>query len=130
MAAVKVWLAGQAPSVGLMTSDKQAFVTVTVKEHVERLPTLSEAMYVTVVEPSGKVLPGDCEALMVTGAQASVAVGAVHDTIAELPEVIMEMFAGQPLIVGGVTSPAQGFVSATVTVKMQVEILFRASVAV
>ena len=113
-----------------VVSDKQSLVTVTVKLHAERLPTLSEARYVTVVEPNGKVLPGYCEALMVTGAQASVAVGAVHVAAAELPEVVTEMFAGQPLIVGGVTSPAQGFVEATVTVKTHVEVLFLPSIAV
>ena len=68
-------------------------------------------------------------ALTVTGAQASLAVGAVQLATAELPGTVRLMFAGQLEMSGAATSPGHGS-APTVTVKLQVEVLFAASFAV
>jgi hypothetical protein len=61
--------------------------------------------------------------------QLSVAVGTVQVVVAPLFVVLTAMFAGH-VIVGAVTSPAQGFIAATFIVKLQVDVLFLASLAV
>ena len=65
----------------------------------------------------------------VTGAQASLAVGAVQVAAALLPEVLTEMFDGQAEKVGPATSPGHGS-GPTVTVKLQATELLLASIAV
>ena len=53
-------------------------LTVTVNEHEAVLLEASVAVYVTVVTPSGKTLPGLCELVSVTLGQLSVTVGTVQ----------------------------------------------------
>ena len=138
---VKFMLVGQFVNVGAVASVAQGstttFVTVTVKTHVAMLPLASVALYVIVVVPTGKHEPipkpevgaevTDTEGVV----QLSVAVGAVHEALAQVPVVVKLMFDGQLANVGGVASVAQGSTTTfvTVTVKTQVAILPLASVA-
>ena len=71
------------------------------------------------------------EAVNVTApGQLSVAVGAVQVAFALVPVVVTVMFAGQDVITGGVVSVRHGSVWLTVTVNVQVELLFLPSLAV
>ena len=114
------------------------FVTVTVNTQVATLPLASVALYVTVVVPTGKhepiPKPGmGAEVIDTEGVeQLSVAVGAVHEALAQLPVVVKFMLVGQFANVGAVASVAQGSttVFVTVTVNVQVAVLPFASVAV
>jgi hypothetical protein len=60
--------------------------------------------------------------------QLSVAVGAVHVTMADVSDIVLEILAGQAVKTGFIVSLAHGFM--IVTVKEQVALLFLASVAV
>ena len=98
--------------------------TVTMNEHVAVLPAASVAVYVTVVGPLGNVLPGALVVASVPPVQLSVKVGAVQFTTALQDAVAFTvMFAGHPLITGGV-------ISFTVTINEHVVVLPEASVAV
>jgi len=99
--------------------------TITLNEHVEALPAASVAVYVTVVVPSAKVVPGFF-VLVNAGAppQLSVADGAVQLTMAwQDPFAFTVMLEGQPVMTGIV-------LSRTVTLNEQVEVFDAASVAV
>ena len=100
-------------------------VTVTVNEHVAVLPTASVAVYVTVVGgPIANILPGVLVDASVAPVQLSVKVGAVQFTTA-LQEALAftVMFAGHPLMTGGV-------ISFTVTMNEHVDVLPVGSFAV
>ena len=100
--------------------------TVTVKLQIAALFDESVAVQLTVVVPLLKVDPGAGEqATAGAGVQLSVAVGGVKVTTAvqTFGSVFLVMFAGQPPIVGCC-------VSFTVTVKVQIPVLFARSVAV
>src|SRR5260221_10089964 len=118
------------PGQPLITGASASPLTVTVKLHVELLPATSLAVYSIVVVPAGNKLPLAKPLVCVTvgtASQLSVAVGAVQLTIApHLPVSIGTgpMLPGQPLITGGSASPL------TVTVKVHVELLPAASLAV
>src|SRR4030095_16941474 len=59
-----------------------ASCTITLKVHVEVLPATSVAVYVTIVVPTLKVLPGALVLVIVAPLQLSVKVGGVQFTIA------------------------------------------------
>ena len=115
-----------------------AFTTVTVNTQVAALPFASVALYVIVVVPTGKhePIPKPGMGAEVTDTegvpQLSVAVGAVHEALAQVPVVVKFMLVGQFVNVGAVASVAQGStaVFVTVTVNVQVAVLPFASVAV
>ncbi len=110
--------AGTSPATGEMITGPVLSVTVTVNEHgAEIFPDASLAVYVTVVAPTGKEEPGECDRVQVMlpeGVQLSDAVGSVQLTMAEqIPgELFTAIFAGQAEITGGIAS-------ATVTVATQ-----------
>jgi hypothetical protein len=87
--------------------------TVTVKEPVVVLLLLSRAVYVTVVTPRAKELPGATLEVKLMIPQASAAVGTVQETgAAHVPVTALTvMFAGTLVKVGAVAST-------TVTVKV------------
>jgi hypothetical protein len=110
---------GQPVITGLILS-----FTVTVNEHAEIFPFASVAVYVTVVIPSGKVLPGVLLLVNVESEQLSEAVGGVQDTTAwQDAFAVVVTLPGQPLITGLV-------LSLTVTLKEHVEVFPDPSVAV
>jgi hypothetical protein len=93
--------------------------TVIVNEAVARFPDESVAVHVTVVVPSGKVLPGAGEQTTEgAGSTLSDAVGREYETRApEGPVARTFMFTGTLLSTGGVLSP-------TVTVKVLAALVF------
>jgi len=97
--------------------------TVTVNVQLAVLPAASVAVAVTVVVPTGKVLPDAGTVVTVTPGQLSLADGSANVTTApQVPGVLLtEIFAGQVML-GGCTS-------FTVTVKLQVDVLPAASTA-
>ena len=98
--------------------------TVTVKVEVVLLPEASVAVTVTVVVPTGNVLPEAGSATTVTEPELSVAVGRVNVTAApQVPASIVADTAGASATTGASTS-------VTVTVKVEDELLPEASVAV
>lgn len=80
--------------------------TVTVKDPLVVLLLLSRAVYVTVVTPNGKELPGAVLGIKLMIPQASVAVGTVQETgAAHVPVTAFTvMFAGILVNVGTVAS--------------------------
>jgi hypothetical protein len=65
-------------------------ITVTVNEHVDEFPQASVATLVTVVVPSGKVLPDDgVETTVTEPAQLSVAVTVKLTALLHCPTVIL-----------------------------------------
>src|SRR5205085_6602679 len=74
----RVILAGQPAITGGWLSS-----TVTVKEQLAVLPTVSVAVYVTVVTPTGNTLPGVCVDVTLGVPKLSVAVGGVQVAMAE-----------------------------------------------
>ena len=91
---------------------------------------------VTVVVPIGKAPPfvklvvGLVANVTAGVEQLSVAVGAVQDATAVVPVVVKLRFEGQAVKTGGVISVVQGFVCVITILKLQVAVLFLASVAV
>jgi hypothetical protein len=133
---VKLIFWGQLANVGGVTSlahgSTTICVTLTLKVHVERLLRASVAVYVTVVVPIGKVAPLKKLLDMVGVEQLSLAVGAVQKACALIPDVVKLIFVGQFENVGAVKSLAHGSttICVTFTLKVHVELLFRASIAV
>jgi hypothetical protein len=62
--------------------------------------------------------------------QLSVAVGAAHCAMAHVSAVLRTIFAGQFAKTGLIVSLKHGFVFVTVTVKVQIAVLFRVSLPV
>ena len=62
--------------------------------------------------------------------QLSVAVGAVQVAAAHVVEVVKLIFAGHADSTGGIASVAQPLAAVTTTVKLHIDVLLRASVAV
>ena len=117
--ALTVMSEGQPDITGLTTS-----CTITLKVHDEVLPTASVAVYVTIVVPTLKVLPGTLVLVIVPPLQLSVKLGAVQFTTAwhDAPALTV-MSDGHPEI--------RGFIaSCTITLKVHVEVLPAASLAV
>ena len=111
--------------VGTVNAGGVVSCTVTSKRVLPALPATSRAEQVTCVVPSANVLPDKGEQVTLTlPSTASFAVGAVQDAVAPPgPVASSVMLLGVPLIDGGV-------VSRTVTVKLPVAWLVRASVDV
>ena len=129
-------LAGQLTKTGAKTSVAQRFMafTVTVNVQVEvRLPP-SFAVYVTVEVPTGNEAPDSRLLVILTGIQASVAVGCVQFATALPVEVLAVILAGQLVKVGPAVLPVQFDVPptcVTITLKPQMVLAFRlASLAV
>ena len=61
-------------------------------------------VYVTVVLPTVKLLPGEWVWELVVVPLLSLAVGSIQKPIAVDPEVLRSMLFGQPLTTGGITS--------------------------
>src|SRR5262245_24751376 len=98
-------------------------LTVTVKVHVAVLPCASVAVLVTVVVPTAKLVALAGTLDTVTPGQLSVAVTAKVTLLAHAPGAALTVtLAGQ--VIDGAC------VSLTVTVKVQLDVLPRASVAV
>src|SRR4029079_15143653 len=98
-------------------------LTVTVKLHVALLPPASVAVLVTVVVPTGKLLPLAGTLTTLTPGQLSAAVTTKVTLLEHVPENVLTTRLVEQLITGGC-------VSLTVTVKLHVALLPPASVAV
>jgi hypothetical protein len=107
---------------------KQGLITLMVKVQVDALFLASLAVYVTVVKPTLKHEPDECEAESVGVLQLSVAVGAVQETIEQESPVVFTKLAGQLAKAGLIESRKHGLLM--VTVKAQVDVLLRVSFAV
>jgi hypothetical protein len=83
-----------------------------------------------VVTPIGKQVPTVCVPTIVVVLQLSVAVGAAHCAMAHVSAVLRTIFAGQLVKIGLMVSLKHGFVFVTVTVKVQIAVLFRVSLPV
>jgi hypothetical protein len=109
-------------SAGQVTVGATSSRTVTEKLQVALLPESSVAVHVTVVMPTGKVLPlGGLHVTVGLGSQLSVAL-ALKVTTAPLPPVQSVTMSAGHVTVGGVSS-------LTVKVTVQVALLPEASVA-
>jgi hypothetical protein len=97
-------------------------VTITLNVQVDTFPASSVAVYVTGVVPRGNADP---EAMLGTRETQVVEVGGTHVTTFEhsLAARLTVIFDGQPVITGAV-------LSVTITLKVQVDVLPAASVAV
>jgi len=117
--ALTVMSEGQPDITGLTAS-----CTITLKVHDDVLPTASVAVYVTIVVPTLKVLPGALVLVIVPPLQLSVKVGAVQFTTVwhDAPATTV-MSEGQPEITGLIAS-------CTITLKVHVDVLPAGSVAV
>ena len=74
---------------------------MTLNEHIAVFPDASEALKVTVVVPIRYKSPESWSEVRVTVLELSVAVGGVHATIDEFPEVTFTLkFSGQPVMFG------------------------------
>ena len=92
--------------------------------HVEVLPAASVAVYVTIVVPTLKVLPGTRVLVIVPPLQLSVNVGALQLTIAWQDAFALAMISEGQFMIAGLT------LSTTVTLNEQIEELPAGSVAV
>jgi hypothetical protein len=99
--------------------------TITLKEHVDVFPAASEAVYVTMVVPKLKIVPGFfVEVSVNVPPQLSETVGAVQLTVAwQDAFAFTVMLEGHPLMTGLV-------LSWTITLNEQVDVFPAASVAV
>ena len=109
-------------SAGQVITGAVVSITVTLKVHVAVLPDESVATLVTVVVPTGKVLP-DAGVDTTVAEQLSVAITLKLTTAPQILEAEKTLVSAGQIITGGV-------VSITVTVNEQVDVLFELSVAV
>ena len=115
-----------------------AGVTLTVKvQGTALLFAASLAVYVMVVMPNGNAEPlvrptvgAEVTVAIILAVQLSLTVGAVQVTTWVLFKVVILIFAGQFVKIGGVISVVQGLLLVTVTVKLHGKaLLFAASLA-
>src|SRR5262245_57137804 len=109
-------------SAGTVRTGGVVSTTVTLKVFVVVLPAASVAVTVTVVVPSGNVVPGCFEYVIVTAETASVACAA---NVTTAPDALVASF-----VMSAGTVRSGGVVSRTVTVKVPLLELPAASVAV
>ncbi len=96
--------------------------TTTKNEHDAELPETSVKVYVTLVIPTGKLLPGK-KLLVRAGSkpESSVAVGTIHEATAPVSPGATEtttLFIGQPVISGGVTSLLEAVKETTISLNI------------